>query len=146
MKDMTTMKEEFKITRDSKGKDLASFALALHKIVKLPLAIRSMNERGLRIEDGEIIDYDYTGPVLEQVLRENKLIRTVPTIGNYRGKSVIAAPIRDDEDNVIAAIAISDTYGAIDFVECFCRNPTVVKDVEECLMRKQKSKNNLKVD
>jgi hypothetical protein len=111
--------------------------MALHTLIKLPLAIRSLNEKGIRIEDGKVVDYDYTGPVLEQVLKENRLIRAVPTTGAYKGKSVIAAPIRDDENNVIAAIGISDTYGALDFIECFCRNPTVVKEVKKCLMKRR---------
>lgn len=136
---------EFKITSDSKGKELISFAMALHNLIKLPLAIRSLNERGIRIEDGKIVDYDYTGPVLEQVLKENRLVRAVPVTGAYRGKSVIVAPIRDDEDNVIAAIGVSDTYGALDFIECFCRNPTVVKEVEKCLL-KRRAKSNSKKD
>lgn len=128
---------EFKITPDSTGSDLKDFALALHNIIRLPLTIRSLNEKGLRIEDGKIIDYNFTGPILEKVLKENKLIRTVPTNGPFKGKSVLVAPIRDDEGNAIAAIGISDTYGAIDFVECFCRNPTVVEDVERCVMKKK---------
>ena len=110
--------------------------MALHNIIKLPLAMRSLNEKGVRIENGKIVDYEYTGPVLEDVLRENRLIRAVPTSGAYRGKSIIAAPIRDDEGNVIAVIGVSDTYGALDFIECFCRNPTVVEDVEKCLVKK----------
>ncbi len=136
---------EFKITSDSKGKELISFAMALHNLIKLPLAIRSLNERGIRIEDGKIADYDYTGPVLEQVLKENRLIRAVPATGAYRGKSVIVAPIRDYENNVIAAIGVSDTYGALDFIECFCRNPGVIKEVETCLV-KRRAKSNSKKD
>ncbi len=111
--------------------------MLLHNLIKLPLAMRSLNEKGIRIEDGKIINYDYTGPVLEQVLKENRLIRTVPVTGAYKGKSVIAAPIRDDEGKVVAAIGVSDTYGALDFIECFCRNPSVVQEVEKCLMEKR---------
>jgi hypothetical protein len=81
---------EFKITQDSTGKELASFALAIHNLIKLPLAMRSLNEKGVRIEDGKIMDYNYTGPVLEQVLRENRSIRAVPKTGVYKGKSVVA--------------------------------------------------------
>lgn len=127
---------EFKITPESTGKDLEVFALSLHNIIKLPLTIRSLNEKGLRIEDGKIIDYNFTGPILEQVLNENKSIRTVPTSGPFKGRSVLVAPIRDDEGGIVAAIGISDTYGAIDFMECFCRNPTIVTEVEKCVSDK----------
>ena len=128
---------EFKITPESTGKDLEVFALSLHNIIKLPLTIRSLNEKGLRIEDGKIIDYNFTGPILEQVLNENKSIRTVPTNGPFKGRSVLVAPIRDNEGDVVAAIGISDTYGAIDFMECFCRNPTIVAEVEKCMSDKR---------
>ncbi len=123
---------EFKISPDSTGKDLEEFAISLHNIIKLPLTIRSLNKRGLRIEEGKIVDHDYTGPIMEQALKENRLIRTVPISGAFKGRSVLVAPIHDDEGNAIAAIGISDTYGAIDFMECFCRNPTVITEVEKC--------------
>ncbi len=129
---------EFKIGPDSSGLDLKEFALSLHNIIKLPLTIRSLHKKGLRIEDGRVIDDNFTGPVLEKVLKENKLISSVPTDGPFKGKSVLVAPIRDDEGSVVAAIGISDTYGAIDFMECFCRNPTVITEVEKCIMDKRK--------
>jgi len=128
---------EFKITPDSKGKELAAFALSLHNLIKLPLTMRSLNEKGVLIEDGKIVDYNYTGPVLEQALTENKLIRTVPKSGVFKGKSVVVAPIQDEDGRAVAAIGISDTYGALDFIECFCRNPSVIKDVEKCLIEKR---------
>jgi len=74
--------------------------------------------------------------VLEQVLEENRLIQTVPRSGAYKGKSVIAAPIQDAEGKVVAAIGLSDAYGALDFIECFCRNPTGVEDVKKCLIER----------
>ncbi len=128
---------EFRIAADSKGKELASFALAMHNLIKLPLTIRTLNEKGLRIEDGKIIDDDFTGPVLEQVLRDNKFIRTIPKTGVYKGKSVIAAPIQDAEGNVVAAIGLSDAYGAIDFIDCFCKGTAKVDDVMKCLVEKR---------
>lgn len=75
--------------------------------------------------------------MLEQVLRENRLIRTVPKTGVYRGKSVVVAPVQDEEGCVVAAVGVSDAYGALDFIECFCRNPGVVGDVEKCLVEKR---------
>jgi hypothetical protein len=127
---------EFRITTDSKPKDLESFALALHNIVKLPLTIRSLNANGLRIEDGKVIDYDYTGPILEMVLKENKIISLVAKEGPYKGKSVLVAPIRDEEGSAVAAMGISDTYGAIDFIECFCKHTTAIDKVEKCLVKR----------
>ncbi len=131
---------EFKITPDSKGEDMASFALMLHNIIKLPITMRSLNEKGVRIDDGKIIEYDYTGPILEQVLKENKIIRTIPKTGIFKGRSVIVAPIRDEKENVIAALGVSDTYGALDFIECFCIHSTVIEEVEKCLYKKRDKK------
>ena len=128
--------KELRITQDSKEEEISSFAMALHNIIRLPLTMRSLNEKGIRIEDGKIVDHQYTGPILEQVLKENKLIRTVPTHGEFKGKSVIVSPIRDSEGNVLAAIGVSDTYGAIDFIECFCTHPIVIDDVEKCILSK----------
>ena len=136
---------EFKITIDSEAKYLEGFGLSLHNIMKLPLTLRSLNKKGLRIEDGRVIDYNYTGLILEQVLKENKLIRTIPKNGAYRGKSVLVAPIRDKEGDVIAAIGISDAYGAIDFIECFCRNPTEISEIKKCITNKKTNDKPIKV-
>ncbi len=38
--------------------------------------MRSRNKKGVREEKGEIIDLEYTGPVLERVLKENRVIHT----------------------------------------------------------------------
>jgi len=100
--------------------------------------MRSLNKNGVRVEDGRVIDYDYTGPALEQALSEKKLVRSVPKSGAYRGKSVIVAPVPDCDGEVVAAIGLSDTYGALDFIECFCRNPTVIDEVEKCLVKRKK--------
>lgn len=102
----------------------------------MPLTIRSKNEKGLRLEGGRVIDQDYTGPVLEQVLRENKLIQTVPETGAYKCKSVIVAPIQDEGGNVVAAVGLSDTYGALDLFDCLCKNMGVIEEVEKCLIEK----------
>lgn len=38
---------ELRITPDSKEEEIASFAVALHNIIRLPLAMRSLNEKGV---------------------------------------------------------------------------------------------------
>lgn len=101
------------------------------------MAIRSLNEKGVRIEDGKIMDHEYTGPVLEQVLRENRIIQAVPKTGDFKGKSVIVAPIQDDGGNVVAAIGLSDAYGALDLIDCLCKHVGVIEEVERCLIEKK---------
>jgi len=96
------------ITSFSKGEEIAPIALAIHKLVnKLPTTMRTKNSNGVRIEDGEIIDYNYTGPILESVLKEGKTVQTVPKSGPYAGIPVIVVPIKEDNE-VICVIGLID--------------------------------------
>ena len=63
----------------STGEEIAPMALAIHKLVNgLPLTMRSFENPGVRIEDGEVLDYNYTGPILEEVLKTGEMIREIP--------------------------------------------------------------------
>jgi hypothetical protein len=105
------------ITADSSAQDIAPFAMAVHELLGLPVTMRSLNNNGLRIEKGKILDNNYTGPVLETVLKENKMSRIIPTNGKYAGIPVIVVPIRNKEGYGIAAIGVVE----------------VVKQVQECV-------------
>ena len=120
------------ISADSDAKDLASFAMAVHELLGLPVTMRSLNKKGLRIEKRKILDNNYSGPVLEQVLKENKIIRTIPTNGKYTGIPVIVVPIRNLEGYGIAAIGVVDVVGSVDLGFVFGDYPEVVKQVQEC--------------
>ena len=53
------------INSSSSGEDIAELALAIHELVnRLPLTMRSKTQPGVRIEEGNIMDYNYTGPTL----------------------------------------------------------------------------------
>ncbi len=94
---------------DMSSYDMIPFALAVHEIVnRYPVTMRSRNRKGVRIEDGKVVDNDYTGPVLEEVLRTNRVIRTVPESGAYRGTPVVVAPIRNEKGEAVAAIGVVD--------------------------------------
>jgi hypothetical protein len=67
----------------------------VNDLVLMPVAMRSKNNKGVRVEKGEIIDVEYSGPILEQVLRENRVIHTNLLKGKYAGVPVVVAPIRD---------------------------------------------------
>lgn len=96
------------ITSFSKGEEIAPVALAIHELVnKLPTTMRTQNSNGVRIEDGEIIDYNYTGPILEKVLKEGKTIQTVPESGPYAQTPVIVVPVKED-NQVICVIGLID--------------------------------------
>jgi hypothetical protein len=96
------------ITSFSKGQEIAPFALAIHELVnKLPTTMRTKNSNGVRIEDGQIIDHNYTGPILEKVLNEGEILHTIPETGPYSGIPVIVVPIKE-EDEVICVIGLVD--------------------------------------
>ncbi len=121
------------ISADSDAEEIALFAMAVHELLGLPVTMRSLNKKGVRIEKGKILDYSYTGPVLEQVLNENKVIRSIPTSGRYTGIPVVVVPIRNREGYGIAAMGVVDVVGTIDLGLVFGDYPEVVKQVQECV-------------
>ncbi|MBE0523133.1 MAG: DUF2111 domain-containing protein [Methanosarcinales archaeon] len=97
------------VTADSTSKDIAPIALAIHEaIIGLPITMRTLNKRGVRIENGKVVDNDYSGPVLEMALETNSTIRTIPKTGAYNGTPVTVTTIKDEDGNPIAAIGVVD--------------------------------------
>ncbi len=121
------------ISADSGAEEIATFAMAVHELLGLPVTMRTLNKRGVRVEKRKILDNNYTGPVLEQVLKENKIIRTIPTSGKYTGIPVVVVPIRNKEGYGIAAIGVVDVVGTVDLGLVFGDYPEVVKQVQECV-------------
>ena len=121
------------ISADSSAEDIAHSALAIHELLGLPVTMKSLNKNGVRIEKGKILDDNYSGPVLETVLKENKALRTIPTSGKYTGIPVIVVPIRNKEGYGIAAIGVVDVVGTVDLGYIFGDYPEVVKQVQECV-------------
>jgi len=96
------------ISTETKADDLKCLALAIHELVgRLPVAMRSRNNYGVRCEGGGIIDTDYTGPVLEEALIRNTIIRKVAPNGPFAGVPIIAVPIIRNRE-AVAAIAVVD--------------------------------------
>lgn len=124
---------KIQISADSQSEDIAPFALAVHELLGLPVTMRTLNKKGVRIERGKILDTDYSGPVLEQVLKENKLVRKIPTSGKYSGIPVVVVPIRNKEGYGIAALGVVDVVGTVDLGFIFGDYPEVVKQVQECV-------------
>ena len=79
------------ISEDSTAEELAPIAKAVNDLLVIPVTARSKNKKGVRVEKGEVIDFEYSGPILERVLKENRVIRTIPTTGKYAGIPVIVA-------------------------------------------------------
>lgn len=124
---------KIEISADSDAEEVAPFAMAVHELLGLPVTMRSLKRRGVRIEKGKILDNNYTGPILELVLKENKTIRAIPTSGRYAGVPVIVSPIRNKEGYGIAAIGVVDVVGTVDLGLIFGDYPEVVKQVQECV-------------
>jgi hypothetical protein len=118
------------ISEDSGPEDLEAIAIAVHSLVGLPTTIRSLKRKGLRLEKGKIVDREYTGPVLEEVLKTNKVTHEVPTEGIYKGKHVVVAPIRSKDGKVVAALGIVDLLATIDLPAVFQEYVFVLEEVE----------------
>jgi hypothetical protein len=116
------------ISEDTRSEDLAALALAFNEIVRLPVTMRSARYPGVRVEKGKVLDKEYSGPVLEEVIRTGKTIRTTPEKGAYQGVPVSVAPIIV-EGRAIAAVGVVDVIGTIDIPEVFGAYEDVLKQV-----------------
>ncbi|MDQ1250991.1 MAG: hypothetical protein QG646_60 [Euryarchaeota archaeon] len=105
------------LSEDAGPEELESIAIAIHTLVGLPTTIRSLKRKGLRLEKGKILDRNYTGPVLEEVLRTGKTIRGIPKEGTYLGRNVAVSPIFSEDGKVIAAIGIVDLLSVLEMQE-----------------------------
>ena len=120
---------ELVISEKSGSKDLAPIALAVNQILGLPVTLRSLGSPGVRVEKGKVLDEEYSGPVLEEVMASGKATRTVPKSGVYGGVPVSVAPIMDRDGKVIAAMGVVDVVGTIDIPAVFGAYTEVVKEV-----------------
>lgn len=95
-------------TSDNEEEDVQCIAMAIHELVgRLPVTMRTKNHYGVRCEDGQIKETNYTGPVLEETLKKGKIIRHNSKAGKYRGVPVLAVPfIRNKE--TIAVVGVFD--------------------------------------
>lgn len=122
---------ELGISEDSSSEEIIPFAKMVHELFSLPVTMRSKNKKGVRIEKGKVIDRDYTGPVLEEALKQNSVIHTIPSEGIYKGIPVVVAPIHDRDGQAIAVIGIVDVVCTIDLASVFGNYPQIVRQVEE---------------
>jgi len=96
------------LSSNAEAEDLGAIALAIHELVgRLPLVMRSKNQYGVRCEDGEVVDDNYSGPVLEEALKKNQTIRRNSVSGPYRGIPVVVVPILRKKE-AVAVIGVFD--------------------------------------
>ncbi|MFZ2071112.1 MAG: DUF2111 domain-containing protein [Halobacteriota archaeon] len=124
-------KEELDIVvnEDATAEEIAPIAKAVNDLFGMPVSMRSRNKKGVRVEKGEIIDFEYTGPVLERVLKENRAIHTNLLEGKYAGVPVVVVPIRNKKGDAVAALGIFDLVGTVDLGALFAEYPAVLEQV-----------------
>lgn len=118
------------ISSSSRAEDMEPVGMALHELLnRLPVTARSKERPGIRIEDGKVVDRNYTGPVLEEVLHRNVLIRQTPVTGEYRGVPVVVSPIREEGGEAIGAIGVVDITGIFDLATLMEHQSAILKQV-----------------
>ena len=101
------------LTKSSTGDEITPMAFAIHELVnRLPINMRTKNTRGVRIEEGKVVDNDYSGPMLEKVLENGKISNETPDYDPYKGVPVLVVPLFEN-DEVIASIGVVDTTKGI---------------------------------
>jgi len=110
--------------------DLEPVVLAIHEIIhRLPVTAKSLCKPGIRVEDGRVIDRNYTGPVLEQAIATNSVIKTTPENGTYKSVPVTVAPIRDKDGRAIGAIGVVDVTGIFDLATLMEHQSAIIRQV-----------------
>jgi hypothetical protein len=100
------------ISRSATAKEIAPIALAIHELTGgLPVAMRTKEKLGVRVENHQIIDWEYTGPVLEEVLKKGQIIKEAAVSGVYKGVPVVVVPLIEGGETVAAIGVVDITYG-----------------------------------
>ena len=100
--------ETYGISAEADACAFMPLMMALHELLyRLPVTARSRDRQGIRIENGEIVDCSYSGPVLEEVLRKGTVVRRVSPAGPYRGMAVVVVPIVRKKE-VVAVFGVVD--------------------------------------
>lgn len=101
-----------RITKSSTPEELEPLCMAVHELTNgMPVTGRSKERNGVRIENGKVIDRNYTGPVLEEVLERGEVARKVPATGVYKGLPVVVVPLKDGGETIAAIGVVDVTYG-----------------------------------
>lgn len=131
--------ERFTLSADCTSRNLIPIALAVHAMLGgLPVTMRSRDNLGVQIEEGQVKNESYTGPILERVLTENQVIKTRPKVGDYRNVPVIVAPIRDSSGLPIAAIGVVDITGIFDLADLMNQQSQIINEMRYCAVPPRK--------
>jgi hypothetical protein len=120
----------YTLSCSAESADLEPVVLAVHELVhRLPVTAKSRDKDGIRVEEGQVIDRSYNGPVLLDVIAQNTTIQTTPVSGAYKGVPVTVSPIRDRDGNAIGAIGIVDITGIFDLATLMEHHTAILKQV-----------------
>jgi hypothetical protein len=118
------------ISQGSTAEDLEPLGMAVHELLnRLPITARSRDNPGIRIEGGTVVDREYSGPVLEEALAGNRLLKMTPGSGAYKGVPVVVSPIRDERGNAIGAIGVVDITGIFDLATLMEHQSAILQQV-----------------
>ena len=118
------------ISQGSTAEDLEPLGMAVHELLnRLPITARSRDNPGIRIEGGTVVDREYSGPVLEEVLAGNRLLKMTPGSGAYKGVPVVVSPIRDERGDAIGAIGVVDITGIFDLATLMEHQSAILQQV-----------------
>jgi hypothetical protein len=121
---------QYTISASAGPDDLIPVMMAMHELLnRLPVTARSRDHRGIRIEDGRVVDAAYTGPVLEEVLEKNQIVKRTPASGIYVRVPVVVTPVRDQDGEAIAAIGVVDITGIFDLANLMEHQSEILKQV-----------------
>ncbi|HIH69552.1 DUF2111 domain-containing protein [Methermicoccus shengliensis] len=127
-----------RISEDSNAESCIPIAMAVHYLTGLPVTMRSKNKPGVRIERGTVLDTEYDGPMLQRVFEENRVIRGIPSTGQYKGVPIVASPIRDAGGTVVAVIGMVDVVGSLDIGTLFYDYAHVLQQVSSYIEKSRK--------
>jgi hypothetical protein len=120
----------YTLSCSAEAADLEPVVLAVHELVhRLPVTAKSRDRDGIRVEDGRVIDRSYNGPVLLDVIAQNRTIQVTPSGGAYKGIPVTVSPIRDKDGNAIGAIGIVDITGIFDLATLMEHQTDIIRQV-----------------
>ncbi len=110
------------------SKDLLPIAYAIHQLTNyVPVAMRSKEKPGVRIEKNKVLDYNYDGPVLNMAIQLGQKLKVSVIDGPYKGCPVIVVPIKDGEE-VLGAVGVVDiTGGLLEDLLVMSRRPELAK-------------------
>lgn len=120
----------YTLSCSAEADDLEPVVIAVHELIhRLPVTAKSIEKDGIRVEDGAVIDRHYNGPILIEAIATNRMIKTTPTSGAYKGVPVTVIPFRDCEGNAIGAIGVVDITGIFDLATLMENQSAIIKQV-----------------